>query len=194
MRPSITGRILLWCLLLATPAGAETTDRHELTLGGVAFSQLSFARRFSPYVGLEAAYRTPLATEGRWNHVLVGGGLRVARKPALPEFTDITLPLEVFLQARLRARVGPWEPMVGPELGLSGLSVLYRRIIPAEGEDPKEQSRLSPVYLAIGAAPLRFRFGRFTVSALEFHVGTISFPHNSAVRLQLGLLHGGIQL
>ncbi|OJT19752.1 hypothetical protein BO221_36040 [Archangium sp. Cb G35] len=158
------------------------------------FTQLSFARLNSPYVGLEAAYRTPLATEGRWNHVLVGGGLRVARKPALPEFTDITLPLEVFLQARLRARVGPWEPSVGPELGLSGMSVLYRRIIPAEGEDPQEQSRLSPFYFAIGAAPLRFHFGRFTVSALEFHVGTVSFPHNSAVRLQLGLLHGGIQL
>ncbi|WNG36525.1 hypothetical protein F0U60_24620 [Archangium minus] len=61
---------------------------------------------------------------------------------------------------------------------------------------PKTRAdRFGPAYVAIHAAPLRFAFNRFTVSALELHWGTLLSPMpGSMLRLQLGLFRLGVVL
>jgi hypothetical protein len=178
-------------LLLAPFIPAEAAaHEHELSLGAATFQYQSFLRSSArpAFNVLELAYHHPAGSEGVWNNVLLGGGVRAGLAPL---FSDVSLPAEVFARARLRARMGFWEVGVGPEIGVSGFAKLRVRPIPAEGEDEKEAALLSPVYVAVGAAPLRFHLGRFFVSALECHVGTSSFPRSSAIRLHLGLLNVG---
>jgi hypothetical protein len=106
-----------------------------------------------------------------------------------------SVPLELYARALLSARWGSWMPAVGPELGLSGLSILEPRTtgLP-EDIDALEGERLGNVYLAFHAAPLRFAVRGFTVSALELQWGTTFTPPGGTLRLQLGLLHVGVPL
>jgi hypothetical protein len=115
------------------------------------------------------------------------GGLRAAAP-----FTASPLPLEVFVRFLLAVRVGPWEPVIGPELGLSGLGALqggFRR-----GDFTAfEQAAVSPIYAAVHSAPLRFVFAdRYVLSALELQVGTpLSIP-GAALRVHLEFLAVGV--
>jgi hypothetical protein len=78
---------------------------------------------------------------------------------------------------------------------VSGFTLLDpRTLFPSEERFAREQERLGPAYLAFTAAPLRFRFNRILVSALELHVGTAAPPFGSVLRYQLGLLRLGVVL
>lgn len=181
--------LALACLVGAS-ASAEPGS-HELSLGLTSFTYQSFFRYSPTMYAAELTWRHPLAKEGALRGVMLGVGLRGG---PLPRYVPVRVPLEGFAQLRLRARVGHWEPEAGPELGVSGFTSVYTRPLPAESEDALEVSYFTRVYVAFGAAPLRWRLGRVTLSALEFHVGTSSWPPGSLVRLHLGLLSAGVAL
>ena len=103
---------------------------------------------------------------------------------------------ELYARALLSGQVGHWQPAVGPELGLSGVPVVQPRsnALPADYLDSR-RDRFGPVYVAIHAAPLRFTFQRYSVSALELQWGTHLVPRpGSNLRLQVGLLRVGVTL
>ncbi|HZH15331.1 MAG TPA: hypothetical protein VE057_13350, partial [Archangium sp.] len=58
----------------------------------------------------------------------------------------------------------------------------------------QQAAQLGPAYVAVHAAPLRFAFRRFTVSALELQWGTTLNRPGSTLRLQFGLVHLGVNL
>jgi hypothetical protein len=156
-----------------------------------AFGYRSFLR-FGPVMyAAELAWRHPLSSQGALRGLVLGVGLRGG---PVPLYVPVRVPLEGFAQLRLRARMGAWEPEAGPEVGVSGFTSVYIRPLPAETEDAVEERYFSRVYVAFGAAPLRWRLGRMTLSALEFHVGTSSWPAGALVRLHLGLFSAGVTL
>ncbi|MGZ3461002.1 MAG: hypothetical protein ACXU86_21145 [Archangium sp.] len=175
-----------WLLLAAALLpGAAAAAGHELSLGltAVTLTNGGVYNVTTPRLGLEAAYAYEL---GSWR---LGGGMRWA--PA----GRGALPLELFARALLTPHLGVWRPAVGPELGLSGLPI----ILPPQGGFPDDLSRqqaaqLGPAYVAVHAAPLRFAFQRFTLSALELQWGTSLNRPGSTLRLQLGLVHLGVLL
>ena len=175
-----------WLLLAAllVPSLSAATG-HEVSLGttAVILTNGGVYNASAPRLSLEAAYAREL---GSWR---LGGGVRWA-----PSGRG-NLPVELYARALLSTQSGFWRPAVGPELGLSGLPI----ILPPEGGFPDELSRqqaaqLGPAYVAVHAAPLRFAFRRFTVSALELQWGTTLNRPGSTLRLQLGLLHLGMTL
>jgi hypothetical protein len=173
------GLLVLASLLPAVAAG------HELSLGATAVTLTNGGAYnvTSPRLGLDAGYAHVL---GSWR---LGGGVRWA--PA----GQGNLPLELYARALLSPRLGRWRPAVGPELGLSGLPV----VLPPRGGFPEDFSRqqaeqLGPAYVALHAAPLRFDFRPFSVSALELQWGTTLDQPGSTLRLQLGLVHVGVTL
>lgn len=185
-------RLLLLVGLLPAAAFAHTpVPVQEVSLGASSLTYNSFMRPSVPFTLLEAAYHRRAASEGPWNALRVGAGLR-SGMPAQEAF----FPLEVFLQAQLTARLGFWEVSMGPELGVSGFARLDypRRGYPTRDLPDLEDTRLSPVYVAFSTAPLRLRLGRFVVSALEFQVGTSVPSFGAALRVQLGLLRLGASL
>ncbi|OJT21383.1 hypothetical protein BO221_26540 [Archangium sp. Cb G35] len=188
--PWVPALLALACLM-GPGASAAEPGSHEISLGLTSFGYRSFLR-FSPimYAG-ELAWHHPLAREGALRGLVVGAGLRGGPVPA---YTPVRVPLEGFARLRLRARVGAWEPEAGPEVGLSGFTTVYTRPLPAETEDAVEERYFSRVYVAFGAAPLRWRLGRVTLSALEFHVATCSWPPGALVRLHVGLFSAGVSL
>jgi hypothetical protein len=170
----------LAALLVATPALAE----HAVSLGA---STLQIRANYGVYpirmlADAGYAYKTD-----RW---LLGGGVRLATPQG-----GAPVPLEVYTRALLSARVGPWSPALGPELGYSFLS----EVGPRESRLPPdilglEAKYTGPLYVAVHAAPLRFTFGRFTFSALEVTLGTPITTPATLLRLQVGLLSAGVQL
>jgi hypothetical protein len=185
--------ICLSLVFLAFPAHAQSggDDVNEASVGLATFSYSSFLRGPASFQVLEVGYRRPLGEHGPWQWLRVGGGVRTG----LTEPTsDVRIPAEVYAQLHLTARLGPWEVSAGPEVGVSGFARMYQRRIPAEDEDRLESARLSPFYFALGAAPLRLHYHRASVSFLEFHFGSSSFPPGNAVRLYLGLIRVGFEL
>ena len=184
---------LLKCLvaglaLLAPPALARA--EHELSLGAGSFSYTSFQRSSRPLTTVEVAYHRHMAREGLGRGLRLGGGLRTGW-PA----TSTHLPLEAFVQAQLTARLGPWEPAVGSELGLTGFARLFEsKILGTPELRALENERLGPAYVAFVAAPLRFHAGPVVLSALELQLGTSVPFFGQAVRMQLGLLRVGAVL
>jgi hypothetical protein len=139
-----------------------------------------------------------LAAELAWSHspqwlpkgVDLGAGLRVARQDA-----GAPLPLEGFVGLRLSAQFGAWEPAAGPQVGVSGLG----HPPPRAGRLPTDIDELeadvsSPFFVSFDAAPARFRFARFTVSALELGLGSTIFGRGTATRVEVKLLQVGISL
>lgn len=176
-------------LLLALPAAAAAGE-NALTLG---FSQLqyqSFERGSRIFQVAELSYQRPAAAQGPWHGLLLGAGLRAG-----PPTNDTPVPIEGFIQAQLTARLGPWEPAVGPEIGFSGLARLAQNTFLPLGALYRQSSAfLGPGYLAFTAAPLRFAIGMFRVSAAELFLGTGAFPFGTAVRVQVNALKVGIVL
>src|SRR5262249_48177965 len=127
--------------------------------------------------------------EGPWSALRLGGGLRTGM-PAGSNF-----PLEGFVQVQLAARLGIWEAVVGPELGVSGFAKLVDGgTSPTKELRDVEDRRFGPAYVAFGMAPVRLHFGRVVVSALEVQLGTNATAIGSTIRTQLGLLRLGMEL
>jgi hypothetical protein len=173
-----------WVLLVLLLGGLPAQAEHQVSLGATTSSTVGFFRSTLQRYAVDATYTYAWAG-WRWS-----GGLRWA----FPQ-GRATVPLEVYGRAQLAARVGWWAPAVGPELGVSGLSVLDQGSIniPPDYRDA-ESGLFGPVYVAIHAAPLRFELPRFTVSALELQTGTSLPPLGPTLRWQLGLLHVGVRL
>jgi|SRR6218665_162535 len=177
-------------LLLATTAQAQPARLHELSLGATSFSFISYLRSSAGFSAVEAAYHRRVSSEGPWRALRLGGGLRTGIPASATH-----IPMEGFLQIQLSARIGPWEAVVGPELGLSGFSKLETQtLVPMQQLKDLEDERFGPVYVAFAAAPVRLHFGRVVVSALELNLGTNASSFGSAVRAQLGLLRLGMEL
>lgn len=160
--------------------------RGELSLGLVNSSYLSFIRATPGRYAASVAWQRGLG--GAWEGVHVGGGLRLSMPGEARG-----LPLELFARVSLEARLGPWRPGVGPELGYSGWTRLSDELDPA-GLFEREQGRVGPLYLAIQVAPLRFQWERWSLSALELQVGASVPPLGGASRFQLGFLSVGRSL
>jgi hypothetical protein len=182
---------LLLALLLPPVASAQVHPAvQEVSLGTSALTYNSFLRPSAPFLMLEAAYHRRAASEGPWNALRLGVGVR-SGLPANATF----FPLEGFLQAQLTARFGIWEASMGPEIGLSGFARLDpNRGFPTRELPNLEDTRISPLYVALSAAPLRFHLGRFSLSALELQVGTTAPSFGAVARVQLGLLRIGASL
>ncbi len=181
--------------LLAGPSRADP-PRHELTLGITRADYLSPIRGSTGGFTLyEAAYHRPLASEGFLENVVVGGGLRGGARPFQFTWTS-AVPLEGFVRLQFRARLGFWEVQAGPELGVSGMAHLveFPDTLPTWGPFEKESARVSPVYLTMSVSPAQFRYKWLLVSALELQIGTSSWPAQSILRYQLGLLRVGVNL
>lgn len=174
-----------WLMLIAALLpGMAAASGQELSLGGTLFSASGLSLALPSRPGLEAAYAYEFDA---WR---LGGGVRWG-------MTDTSkLPLELYVRAQLSAGQGVWRPLVGPELGLSGLTVVTQPRGGIPDDYPKTRAeRFGPAYIAIHAAPLRFAFNRFTVSALELHWGTLLSPMpGSLLRLQLGFVRLGVKL
>jgi hypothetical protein len=188
MRLHILRDLLPAVVLLATPALAQPVN-HQLTLGAGTLSYASFRRPSTGFTVLEAAYHRPVGQEAPWRSLRIGGGLRTGMPAA-----ESHVPLEGFLQVELTAKVGAWEPAVGPELGLSGFGKLIRIPLPADELSGMEDERLGPAYAALHVAPLRLRFGWLALSAMEVSIGTSLTSPGTALRLHLGLLRLGVSL
>ncbi|WP_375767653.1 hypothetical protein NR798_39160 [Archangium gephyra] len=156
-------------------------------MGSLSYN--SFRRPSAGFTVLEVAYHRPVGQETPWRSLRIGGGLRTGLPAAASN-----LPLEGFIQVQLTAKVGPWEVAAGPELGLSGFGKLAHIPLPADELFELEDERLGPAYAAFHAAPLRFHFNQFSVSALELSVGTSLASPGTALRLHVGLLRLGVSL
>ncbi|AKI98970.1 hypothetical protein ATI61_106349 [Archangium gephyra] len=174
-----------WLLLTAVLFPGVAAAGHDVSLGvtAVTLTNGGVYNVTTPRLGLDATYAYEL---GSWR---LGGGLRWA-----PSGRG-NLPVEVYARALLTPQLGRWRPAVGPELGVSGLPV----ILPPEGGFPddlmrRQASQLGPAYVAVHAAPLRFDFRPFTVSALELQWGTTLNQPGATLRLQFGLVHLGVTL
>ena len=132
----------------------------------------------------------------RYGHHTVPGVARIAPDAhAVADRATARFPGELFVQAQLTARFGFWEPSVGPELGLSGFAKLDPRLpFPSVQLYQQEDADVGPLYVALNASPLRFRFGMFLVNAMEFQVGTSAPPLGVTTRTYLGLLRLGVAL
>jgi len=179
-------------VLLAAPGASEVAEQ-ELSVGATGHRYQSYLRASVPQALLEVAYHHRAALEGPASALVIGFGVRTGRPPS-SALEKVTAPVEAFAQVQLRAQAGPWELAVGPEVGVSGFAGLANRVIPAEGEDQREVSRLSPAYLGFSASPLRFHLGRLWVSVLELQLAASSFPRAVVVRGQVGFLRLGLSL
>jgi hypothetical protein len=179
---------LLAGLALSQTVPAEPLN--DLSLGVSTIEYVAFFRPSPTFVTLEAAYQRPLASEGLGRAVRVGVGLRTTATH------DAYVPLEGFARIRLTGRFGVWEPSVGPELGVSGFSRLTTRLLfpPTSDLFHQEDLRAGPLYLAFGASPLEFHFGRFSVSAMEIQFGTVLSAPSTVMRYQVLLAKVGVSL
>lgn len=173
---------------LALAPAARAEPRNELSVGLSSLSQQSFFRTASGFTLVEAAWMRTAAEQGPWRALQYGGGVRTGWPM---EWTHV--PLEAFVRVQLSARLGLWEPAIGPEVGVTGFNSLK----PTESAWPQgqvrqyEDDRFGSAYVAFGASPLRLRLGRFSLSALQLRVGTQLPRPGSALRVQLGLLSLG---
>lgn len=173
MRPT------LLLLLLALPAHAE----QVLSVSGFGNTTSASFRSSPGAVGPAVGW---LYTRGVFG---VGAGLRVsAPTPSAP------VPLEGYLRGVFNLRLGPWAPLLGPELGVSGLSGLSRppALRPTDLREA-ENALTGAFYVAFHTEAARFHFGRVVFSVLGFDVGTSLTAAGAVLRLQLDYVSVGVQ-
>jgi hypothetical protein len=158
--------------------------RTEMSVGAVGHVLSRFPSATTPRLALDIALHRMMDVGAHPDVVRLTAGVRFSPGG------DAHLPLEGYSRVQLVAPLGAWRPALGPELGISGFTRLMRPPYADDLFDDREK-RLSPFYVAVSAAPLRFQSGRFTLSAAEFQVGTSLLQPGGALRLQLGLLHLG---
>lgn len=174
----------IWTWLWVVVVTAAPARAHSLTLGAFSGSTAASFASTPGWVGAEVAYAFEQP------HFAVQGGLRAAAPLAASP-----LPLEVFARFVLRFRLRAWEPLLGPEIGLTGLRFFEA---PRAGRPTElfvlEQSTSALAYMAMHAAPLRFVvLERFLVSALELQVGTSLVAPGATVRTQIQLVSAGVR-
>lgn len=178
--------------LLAPPALAESPEKkspaHELSLGATSIAYASFYSLSPTIYTADLAYSRALASEGFWSRVWVGGGVRGGLPTRLR-----SMPLEVYAQARLSARLGIWEGLVGPEFGVGGMASLYPLLADNDGGN-LEKDMVGPWYFGFGAAPLRFHLGRVMLSGLEFNFGASGPALGASAVIRVTLLRVGVSL
>ena len=180
-------RTLLLLACVATASRAEVV----ISLGGfantTAASFLSSPLTAGPSLGVA------------WSHPLgfgLGGGLRAA-----PPSATAPVPLEVYVRGFFTTTLGPWEPLLGPELGISGLSGLAKPPPRRATDFANAESAVGgPLYVAFHTELLRFAFGarfsgprRFFVSVAGLDVGTSVVAAGAVLRLHVDLLTVGVR-
>ncbi|QRN98127.1 hypothetical protein JRI60_03365 [Archangium violaceum] len=167
-----------------------TPPRHELTVGVTSLQYLASQGSSATHHTADIAYHRKLRLGQLPEAVRLGIGVRVG----VPD--SVTLPLEAYGRVQLVAKVGPWSPALGPEVGVSGFTRLRRSIESPSyprGLSGALQDRMGPFYAGITLAPLRFVLGPLTLSAAELQTATPLKDPGSALRLQVGLLYlGGV--
>jgi len=104
------------------PPRASRHRRRRRERAGPGYAQLqysSFERPSRPFQLAELSYQRPAAGPGPLARAPPRRG--AAGGPPTP---TPPVPVEGFIRAQLTARLGPWEPAVGPEIGFSGLAHL----------------------------------------------------------------------
>lgn len=159
----------------------------EVSLGVSAWEYRGFLSGSPLFFGAEVAYRHPVgALPLRLGAILRSPGPAPA----------ITVPIELGVLAELSAPLGTWQPAVAIEVGWSGLAQVdlsWRGGLPPGAHD-REEDRIGPWYAGITMAPLRFGWGRWSVSALELQLGATGFPLGAGARVQLSPLRLGVSL
>lgn len=176
-------------LALAFWATAATASPHRLTAGHASVSYKGFFTALPSTPALELGWAFQLPRTAVKLPLEVGAGLR----GNLP--TGAGVPLEGWARVRLVGAVGVWRPAVGPELGVSGRTVMPDRPDGLPDDlNAHEQARFSPFYVSFDAAPLRFSFDRFTVSAFELGLGTTLGPAGATQRVSISYLRAEVSL
>lgn len=173
----MTRALLVAALLVTTAAPARAGDGIDVSAG---VSALVLVDTFFGALGpaAELSVEGPLWRELRWGAgARLGGGV------------------DGYVRALVAPRLGRWAPAAGLELGLSSRTDL-------SGDGPlladmraQVEDEIAPPYLAVDAAPLRFRIGdRWRLSFAELQVGTHLDHPGRALRLQVGLVAVGRSL
>lgn len=165
---------------------------HALTGGLTQLGYRGFYHGASARPALELGYRLRPARADGTRPLSLGGGLRLA----LPREDDAGPPGELYAQGAAQGELGRWQPLVGVELGLSGLHRLRTRERGAlpPGVHALEQERASALYLGFNVAPLRLGLGRWTLSVLEVQLGVTLLPPGAIRRTQLAFARVGYSL
>lgn len=175
LRKTRAGAVIAALIAIAAlPARAEQALSLGVFAGGTSTSFNSTPAR----TGLSLSWLLERGSFG------LGGGLRAAQPAAIP--------LELFVRGQAWVSLGAWSPVLGPELGVSGLQELE----PGLERRPRElhaleQRSLGSLYVAFHTEPARFVFGHLIVSALAFDFGTALVPPGLGFRWQLEFLSVG---
>jgi hypothetical protein len=175
----ITSVLLPLALLAADPAPAGVEQGLAASMTGVAYAT---PFRSTGHWTVDLGYSRALGERGLLSHLRATVGGRVAF-----DASDLDLPLEAYVGLALRAGLGPWQPELGPELGVTGLNQLgaYTNGFPAQSLMDSEKERTGPLFGAVRAAPLRFQLGWVRLSALELGVGTALSQPGASARFEL---------
>lgn len=184
---------LLAILLLASAPGAPVRGGHELSASFGSLSYAGFFRSGPGVLAVELGYH-----HGLFSHLpeeapfRVGGGVRLGIPNVPGPVSGLFFPAEVFAQLQLRGRLWILEPLVGPEVGFSGLTAIgWNRAALPDDIYVLEQQRISPFYVAVTLAPLRARWSRVTLSILELSLGTTVTPLGASSRTRISYLSLG---
>lgn len=185
--------LLVGALLLATHVMAQASPPvpQTVSLGVSNLRTYSWYRPGVPTMSLDAAYMRAASVTGFGSHFFWGGGVRLSMPPAAAAF-----PIEAFVRAELRTRLGYWEPSGGLELGLSQIPAPWpvMRLSLAYEQFHQDDLLHGPAYMAVHAAPLRFHVGRFVLGGPEVQFGPVGPPVGTVIRIQVGLAHLEVQL
>lgn len=156
---------------------------HTLSVGGFTGTT---AASFNSSPGVAGPTLGWLYTRGV---VGVGAGLRASAPSAI-----VKVPLEGYARGVFTVALGRWEPLLGPEVGLSGLQG-FSRPLPGRPTDlaDVENALTGFFYVAFHTEAARFRFGRVMLSLLGFDVGTSLTAAGATLRLQLDWLTVGVR-
>lgn len=182
--------VIAWCVLgCASLAHGQATAERSSDSGygtpdiAVGPSGLLLLGPVSGIVSLaiDATVDGPVAHAWFWT-----AGARLGLSPVAPE---------VFGRLSARPRFGTWTPSAGLEVGVTvrGLEDQGDRLLMELRS--VSQRELSPLYVAIHSAPLRFRLSeQWRLSCLELSVGTHLAPIGRYVRVNLLLASIGVAL
>lgn len=179
-------------LLAATPVppGQPVRGGHEVSASLGTLTYGGFFRAGPGVWAVEFGYHrglfSPIPEEAA---VRVGGGVRLGIPNIAGPVSGLFFPAEVFAQLQLRGRIWIFEPVVGPELGFSGLTAIgwNRQGLPDDVYQ-LEQQRISPFYVGVTLAPFRLRWSRVSLSLFELSLGTTVAPLGASSRTRLTYL------
>jgi len=181
--------------LLVATAQLPWDGGNEISAGIGTVSYSGFFRGGSPVLTGVIAYHRFLGEDAESGRpVRIGLGFRFGQPNTSPLPTP-RFPLEIFLQLQLSARIGLWEPVVGPEAGMSGLTELGRAPSPRPWDmSALEQTRVGLAYVAFTASPFRLHWRWLVVEGPSLTLGTTLTPAGASTRTELSFLSVGVTL